>query len=35
LQIEPFSTPEARAAVEKELGAPIDELFSEVNVWGG
>ncbi|PSC74696.1 alanine-glyoxylate transaminase [Micractinium conductrix] len=28
-KIEPFSTVEARAAVEAELGAPIDELFSE------
>lgn len=28
-KIEPFSTVEARAAVERELGAPIDELFSE------
>lgn len=29
LQIEPFSTLEARIVVEQELGAPIDELFSE------
>lgn len=28
-KIEPFSTIEARAVVERELGAPIDELFSE------
>jgi ubiquinone biosynthesis protein len=28
-RIEPFSTTEARAMVEKELGAPIDTLFSE------
>lgn len=28
-KIEPFSTVEARAAVERELGAPIEELFSE------
>jgi len=28
-QIEPFSTLEARIVVEQELGAPIEELFSE------
>jgi predicted unusual protein kinase regulating ubiquinone biosynthesis (AarF/ABC1/UbiB family) len=28
-RIKPFSTPEARAMVEKELGAPIDQIFSE------
>ena len=28
-KITPFSTPEARQTVEKELGAPIDEIFSE------
>ena len=28
-KIEPFSTVEARAVVERELGAPIPELFSE------
>lgn len=28
-RIEPFSTPEARALVEQELGAPIDSVFSE------
>jgi ubiquinone biosynthesis protein len=28
-RIEPFSTPEARRIVEKELGQPIDQLFSE------
>ena len=27
--IEPFSTAEARALVERDLGAPISELFSE------
>lgn len=29
MQIEPFSTLEARIVVEQELGAPIEELFSE------
>lgn len=28
-KIAPFSTAEARAVVERELGAPVDELFSE------
>lgn len=28
-RIEPFSTPQARAVVEAELGRPIDEVFSE------
>lgn len=27
-KIEPFSTEEARAMVEEDLGAPIDEIFS-------
>ena len=28
-RIEPFSTTEARIMVEKELGAPLDTIFSE------
>ena len=31
-KIKPFSTEEARAMIEADLGAPVDEIFSEFTV---